>query len=81
LDLVCIQEIKPEDVQLSDIRNTWGNQSIDFIALKAQGSASGIIVMCDKNSFSLLSSYCKEFSVTCLLQMVGGDFTRGCTGV
>jgi len=52
-NLVCIQETKLEEVQLSDIRSIEGNQSMDFVALKAQGSAGGIIVMWDKIFFYL----------------------------
>jgi len=43
-NLVCIQETKLEDVKLSDIRSIGGNQYSDFVALKAQGTAGGIIV-------------------------------------
>jgi len=77
-NLVCIQETKLEEVQLSDFR---GNQSMDFVALKAQGSAGGIIVMWDKNFFNLVSSSCGEFAITCLFQLVGRDFEWAFTGV
>ena len=70
-NLVCIQETKLEDVQLSDIRSIGGNQYLDFVALKAQGTAGGIIVMWDRNSFNLVSSSCGDFSITCLFQNGG----------
>jgi len=35
-NLICIQETKLKEVQLSDIRSIEGNQSMDFVALKAQ---------------------------------------------
>ena len=60
-NLVCIQETKLEEVQLFDIRCIGGNQSMDFVTLKAQGSAGGIIVMWDKNFFNLVSSSCGDF--------------------
>ena len=54
---------------------------MDFVALKAQGSAGGIIVMWDKNFFNLVSSSYGEFSITCLFQFVGGDFEWASMGV
>ena len=80
-NLVCFQETKLDEVQLSDIRSIEGNQSMDFVALKAQGSAGGIIVMWDKTFFNLVSSSCGDFSVTCLFQTVGCDFEWVFTGV
>jgi len=73
-DLVCIQEAELEDVKLSDIHSIVGNQSIDFVAFKAQGPPGGIIVMGDKNSSNLVYSSCGYFSISYLLQIVGGDF-------
>jgi len=73
-NLVCIQETKLEEVKLSDIRSIGRNQSMDFVALKAQGFTGGIIVMWDKNFFNLVSSSCGDFSITCIFQMVAGDF-------
>ena len=80
-NLVCFQETKLEEVQLSDIRSIGGNQHLDFVALNAQGTACGIVVMWDRNYFNLVSSYCGEFSITCHFQMVGGDFKWAFTGV
>jgi len=80
-NLVCTQETKLEDVQLSNIRSIGGNQYLDFVALKAQGTAGGIIVMWDRNSFNLVSSSCGDFSITCLFQMMGGDFEWAFMGV
>jgi len=36
--------------------------------------------MWDRNSFNLVSSF-GDFSITCLFQMVGGDFEWAFTGV
>ena len=61
----------------------WGNQSVGFAfaSLKAIGSTSGILVMWDKNTFHSESSSCGDFSVTCIFQMVGGNFSRAFTSV
>ena len=69
-DLICLQETKLEDFELSDIRSIWGNQHVGFAVLKAIGSAGGILVLWNKNSFQLISSYCSQFSITCFLQLV-----------
>ena len=43
--------------------------------------AGDIIVMYDKKKFYLVSSSCGDFSITCLFQMVGGDFEWAFTGI
>jgi len=80
-DLICIQETKLEEVELADIRSIWGNQPVGFAVLKAIGTAGGILVLWNKNSFHLISSYCGEFSITCFLQMGDGSTTWAFTGV
>ena len=79
-DLICIQETKLEEVELADIRSIWGNQVVGFAVLKAIGTAGGILVLWNKNSFQLISSFCGEFSITCL-QMGDGSTTWAFTGV
>ena len=74
-DLICLQEIKLEEVTCSVVRSLWGNYSVDFAFLKAEGASGGIIVMWDKNTFNFVSSSQGEFSITCIFQMVDGDFT------
>jgi len=43
-DLICLQETKLEDVELSDIRSIWGNQHVGFSVLKAIGPRGGVVV-------------------------------------
>ena len=38
-DLICLQEARLENVELSDIRSIWENQPVGFMVLKAIGSA------------------------------------------
>ena len=80
-DLICLQEAKLEDVELSDICSIWGNQPIGFAVLKVIGLAGGILVLWNKNSFQLVSSFCGEFSITCTLQLVDGSISWAFTGV
>ena len=75
-DLICIQETKLEEVELADIRSIWGNHVVGFAVLKAIGAPGGILVVWNKNSFHLISSYCGEFSITCFLQMGDGSTTE-----
>ena len=42
-DLICLQEIKLEDVELSDIWSIWGNQHVRFSVLRAIGFAGGCV--------------------------------------
>jgi len=69
-DLIYLQETKLEDIELSNIHSIWGNQLMRFAVLKAIGSVGGILVLWNKNSFQLISSYCSQFSITCFLQLV-----------
>ena len=80
-DLICIQETKLEEVELADIRSIWGNHVVGFAVLKAIGTAGGILVLWNKNSFHLISSYCGEFSITCFLQLVDASISWAFTGV
>ena len=63
------------------IHSLWGHYSVGFVCLKAVGACGGIIVMCDKNTFNIVSSFQEEFSITCILQTVKGGFTWAFTGV
>ena len=79
--LICIQETKLEEVELANIRSIWGNQAVGFAVLKAIGAPRGILVLWNKNSFRLISSFCGEFSITFFLQMGNGSTTWALTGV
>jgi len=74
-DLVCLQETESEEVSCSVVRSLWGNYSVDFSFLKAEGASRGIIVMWDKNTFNFVSFSQGDFSITYIFQMVDGGFT------
>jgi len=38
-DLVCLQKTKLEEVSCSVVRSLWGNYSVDFAFLKAEGAS------------------------------------------
>ena len=40
--LICLQETKLQDVELSNVRSIWGKQHVRFAVLKVIGSAGGI---------------------------------------
>jgi len=80
-DLVCLQETKLETIELADVRSVWGIQSAGFAMLRATGTAGGILVLWNTNTFHLISSSCGEFSVTCILQMRDGSFSWAFTGI
>ena len=71
---MCLQETKLEAVSPSDVRALWGNHSIDFAALNAVGLSGGVLVIWDKSVYRLVSSFCGDFSITCILQMVESGF-------
>ena len=80
-DLICLQETKLEAISLPTIRSLWGHYSVVFVFLKAVGASGGIIVMWDKNTFNLVSSFQGEFSITCILQTVEGGLSWAFTGI
>jgi len=59
----------------------WGHFSVDFAFLKAVDACRSIILMWDKNTFNFVSSSRGGFSVTCILQTVGGGFTWAFFGI
>ena len=79
-DLVCLQETKMEAVSPSDIRSFWGYHSVDFVALNA-ASSGGVLVMWDKSVYRMVSSFCGDFSITCILETVESGFAWAFTGV
>jgi len=66
---------------MSNIRSFWGIQQVGFSVREAIGSAGGIIVMWNTNSFQLVSSSCGDFSITCFLQSVEGSRLWAFTGI
>ena len=80
-DLVCLQEAKMEVVSPFDVRSFWGYHSLDFAALNAVGLSRGVLVMWDKSVYRLVSSFCGDFSITCILQTVESGFDWAFTGV
>jgi len=67
-DLVCLQETKLEDIELTDVRSIWGNQHVGFSMLRVRGAAEGVLVLWNTNTFHLMiSSSSGDFSVTCFL--------------
>ena len=70
-----------EAVSPSDIRSFWGYHSVDFAALNAVGLSGGVLVMWDKSVYRLVSSFCGDFSITCILQTVESGFAWAFTGV
>ena len=83
-NLICLQETKLEDVELSDIRSIWGTSMLGFLGFsvfKAIGSPGGVLVLWNTKSFQLVSSSCGDFSITCILQMVDGNFFWAFTGM
>lgn len=50
-DLICLQEIKTEEINLQIIRNLWNGSKVDWVFLPADGAARGILIMWDKEKF------------------------------
>jgi len=80
-DLVCLQEMKLEAIELTDVRSIWGNQFVGYSVLRATGAAGGILVLWNTYTFQLISSSCGDFSITCTLQMRDDSFSWAFTDI
>ena len=70
-----------EVVSLLDVRALWGIQTVDFVAFNAVGLSRGVLVMWDKSVYRLVSTFCSDFSITCILHSLEGGFDWAFTGV
>jgi len=57
-----LEEVLPSDT----LSSFWGYPFIDFAALKLVGSSRGVLFLWDKSTFHLISSFCGDFSITCI---------------
>ena len=69
VDLVCFQETKVQQMNVGMVRSLGVGRFLNWIALDAEGSAGGILLLWDKRRISLVDSVAGSFSVSCRFRM------------
>ena len=81
VDLVCFQETKVQQMNVGMVRSLGVGRYLNWIALDAEGSAGGILLLWDKRRISLEDSVAGSFSVSCQFRMVEDGFQWVFSGV
>ena len=69
VNLVCFQETKVQQMNVGMVRSLGVGRFLNWIALDAEGSAGGILLLWDKRRISLVDSVAGSFSVSCRFRM------------
>ena len=81
VDLVCLQETKVQEINNDMVRSLGVGHFLNWIALNAEGSAGGILMIWDKRRISMVDSVVGSFLVSCLLRMAEDRFQWAFFGV
>ena len=81
VDLVCFQETKVQQMNVGMVRSLGVGRYLNWIALDAEGSAGGILLLWDKRRISLEDSVAGSFSVSCWFRMAEDGFQWVFSGV
>ena len=81
VDLVCLQETKVQQMNIGMVRSLGVGRYLNWIALDAEGSAGGILLLWDKRRISLEDSVAGSLSVSCLFRMAEDGFQWVFSGV
>ena len=65
-DVVCLQKTKLVAIDLGMVHSLWSNPYLDWVALNANHTAGGILLMWDKQMLEKIDSMVGTFSVSCL---------------
>ena len=79
-DVVCLQETKLEGMDRQLICSLWSCPYIDWVALDADQTAGGILMMWDKRALEKLEVLVGQFSVSVRWQGLGDGFIWACFG-
>ena len=79
-DVVCLQETKLEGMDRQLICSLWSFPYIDWVALDANQTAGGILMMWDRRALEKLEVLVGQFSVSVRWQGLGDGFIWACFG-
>ncbi|KAJ9685002.1 hypothetical protein PVL29_017148 [Vitis rotundifolia] len=79
--LLCIQETKIHLMSEGVVRSLGAGRFLDWRALKASGSAGGVLVCWDKRSLDILDWEVGQFSISCRFRVVDNGAIWVFTGV
>ena len=73
-DVVCLQETKLASMDRQLIYSLWSCPYVDLVALNADQTASGVLMMWDKRASEKLEVLAGQFSVSVRWQGLGDGF-------
>ena len=80
-DVICLQETKLTGMDRQMVGNLWSCPFVDWVALDAVQTASGILLMWDRRVLERTEVLVGSFSVSVRWQGVGDGFSLACSGV
>lgn len=60
MDMVLLQETKRSSIDRSVVRSLWPSDSVEYMEVDAEGSARGILCICNPMTFSLQECCCSR---------------------
>ena len=81
VDLICLQETKVQQMNIGMVRSLGVGRYLNWIALDAEGSVGGILLLWDKRRISFEDAVAGSFSVSCLFRMAEDGFQWVFSGV
>jgi hypothetical protein len=79
--MVCLQETKLDGMDIRMVRSLWGNQHVNWVALDANNTAGGILLMWDNWVVEKRDVVVGQFTISCYWHGLVDDFDWVCSGV
>ena len=80
-DVVCLKETKLAGMDRQLICSLWSCPYIDWVALDANQTTGGVLMMWDRRALEKLEVLVGQFSVSIWWQGLGDGFIWACSGV
>ena len=80
-DVVCLQETKLAGMDRQLVCSFWICPYVDWVALVADQTASGVLMMWDRRALEKLEVMVGHFSVSVRWQGLGDGFIWACSGI
>ena len=79
--MVCLQETKLANIDLSLVRSLWSDPYLDWVALNAVNTARGVLLMWDKRMLEKVDSLIGTFSVSYCWKSLSDGFEWVSSGI
>ena len=80
-DVICLQETNIAGMDRQLVCSLWSSPYVDWVALDANQTVSGVLMMWDRKALEKLEVMVGYFSVSVRWQGVGDSFIWACFGV